>query len=519
MAKRFVVYILTLLVLGSCAGYKRRYIEEPRYAAPPVVVVPEGFNTENYNAIQENEFLDAASNPLSTFSIDVDAASYSNVRRFINDNRFPPKDAVRIEELINYFTYDYPQPYGRHPFSVTTEVADCPWERSHKLVHIGLQGEEIPVDDLPPANLVFLLDVSGSMNSPDKLPLLKSAFKMLVKQLRREDRVAIVVYAGAAGLVLPPCEGNNKREILRAIDRLQAGGTTAGAAGIRLAYRIAEENYRKYGNNRVILATDGDFNVGVSSDAELVRLIEREREKGVFLTVLGFGTGNLKDSRMEQIADKGDGNYAYIDNLSEAKKVLVKELGGTLFTIAKDVKVQVEFNPVRVAAYRLIGYENRLLKKEDFSDDEKDAGEMGSGHSVTVLYEIIPAGRDFRGAESDALKYQTMGISREALQSDELMTIKFRYKRPDDYDSRLLVKTVMDDDQPLRRSSDDFRFSAAVAEFGMLLRDSEFKARASYNQVIRLADGSIGRDKEGYREEFVELVEKCASLADEIADR
>ncbi|UCE67839.1 MAG: VWA domain-containing protein [Candidatus Zixiibacteriota bacterium] len=519
MANRFIVYILALLFLVSCAGYKPRYIEEPRLATPPAVVVPEGFNTENYNAIHENEFLNAASNPLSTFSIDVDAASYSNVRRFINDNRLPPIDAVRIEEMINYFSYDYPQPRGRHPFSVTTEVSECPWERSHKLIHIGLQGEEIPVDDLPPANLVFLLDVSGSMNSPDKLPLLKSAFKMLVKQLRREDRVAIVVYAGAAGLVLPSCDGNKKRKILRAIDRLQAGGTTAGAAGIRLAYRIAGENFVEYGNNRVILATDGDFNVGVSSDAELIRLIEKEREKGVYLTVLGFGTGNLKDSRMEQLADKGNGNYAFIDNKSEARKVLVSELGGTLFTIARDVKVQVEFNPVNVDAYRLIGYENRLLKKEDFSDDKKDAGEMGSGHSVTVLYEIIPAGVESRSARTESLKYQTTGINPEALKSDELMTIKFRYKLPDDNEIELFVKTVMDDDLPLRKSSENFRFSAAVTEFGMLLRDSKLKGRATYNQAIRLAESSLGRDKEGYREEFVELVESCALMAEDMTER
>lgn len=519
MVKRAIVFTSALWFIFSCSTSGPRYIGYPQMAPPPPIFVPEEFNTENYNVINENEFLDAATNPLSTFSIDVDAASYSNVRRFINDDRMPPKDAVRIEELINYFNYDYPQPRDGHPFSVITEVSECPWERSHKLVHIGLQGKEIPVDDLPPANLVFLIDVSGSMNMPDKLPLLKSAFKMLTKQLRGRDRVAIVVYAGAAGLVLPSCKGNEKKKILKAIDRLQAGGTTAGAAGIQLAYRIAAENFRESGNNRVILATDGDFNIGISSDAELVRLIENEREKGIYLTVLGFGTGNLKDSRMEQLADKGNGNYAYIDNLKEARKVLVSELGGTLFTIAKDVKVQVEFNPVKVNAYRLIGYENRILKKEDFNNDKKDAGEMGSGHSVTVLYEIIPAGVESKTPGVDPLKYQTTGISPAAINSSELMTMKFRYKDPKSEESELFEKPVLDDELYIWETSNSFRLSAAVAEFGMLLRDSGFKGNSSYNQVLRLANSALGKDEEGYRNEFVGLVESCSTIDDDMTER
>jgi len=354
------------------------------------LIEPKDWNTEDYSRIFENEFLDSKENPLSTFSIDVDAASYTNSRRYLSrNNQLPPKDAVRIEEFINYFDYDYPQPRGKHPFSITTEYSDCPWNNEHKLVHIGLQGEKIDMEQQPPSNLVFLLDVSGSMRSNDKLPLVKKAFTMLVKELRPEDKVAIAVYAGAAGVVLESTSGDKKSDILEAINRLNAGGSTAGGEGIKLAYKIALENLIKKGNNRVILATDGDFNIGISSDAELVRMIEKKRKKGIFLTILGFGTGNYKDNKMEQIADKGNGNYFYIDNLMEAKKIFINELGGTLYTIAKDVKIQVEFNPAIVNAYRLIGYENRMLKKEDFNDDTKDAGELGSGHTVTALYEII----------------------------------------------------------------------------------------------------------------------------------
>jgi Ca-activated chloride channel family protein len=470
------------------------------------------FNTESYNQIVENVFLSVAANPLSTFSIDVDRASYSNVRRFINQGQRPPIDAVRIEELINYFHYDYPDPDGEHPFSITTEVTDAPWNPLHKLVRIGIQGERIDTDNLPPSNLVFLLDVSGSMQSPDKLPLLKASFRMLVNELRPEDRVAIVVYAGAAGLVLPSTPGDEKETILTAIEALEAGGSTAGGEGIILAYRIAQESHIDGGNNRVILATDGDFNVGASSDAEMVRLIEEKRQQGTFLTVLGFGTGNLKDSKMEQLADHGNGNFAYIDNLMEARKVLVTEMGGTLLTIAKDVKIQVEFNPTRVLAYRLIGYENRLLANEDFNDDTKDAGELGAGHSVTALYEVIPVGVDspseIRGV--DSLRYQSPGTTTASSDSPELMFVKLRYKEPDSELSRLIEQPVLDSlDQP----SIDLRFTAAVAGFGMTLRDSPYCGPDwSLADVLELARGATGEDSQGYRAEFIRLVEAANSL-------
>ena len=482
---------------------------------PPSVFLeqPPPFNTEEYDRIYENEFIEVIHRPLSTFSIDVDAASYGNVRRYINQGQFPPKDAVRIEELINYFSYDYPDPSGKHPFSITTEMSVCPWNEDNQLVHIGLQGEKIDTKDLPPGNLVFLLDVSGSMSPPNKLPLLKSAFKMLVGQLRKIDRVAIVVYAGSAGLVLPSTQGDEKETILEAIDRLQAGGTTAGGAGIRLAYKIAKENFAKKGNNRVILATDGDFNTGISSTSEMVRLIEEKREDGIFLTVLGFGMGNYKDNRMESLADKGNGNYAYIDNIMEARKVLVSELGGTLFTIAKDVKLQIEFNPAKVKAYRLVGYENRLLADKDFHDDTKDAGELGAGHTVTALYEIILPGSDVELPETDQLKYQKSDFTPEAFESNEAMTIKLRYKKPDKDTSLLLTIPVVDHDVSLRQSSENFRFSAAVAEFGMLLRDSKFKGTASFDRVASLAKDSKGKDANGYRAEFIRLVETCSLLS------
>lgn len=472
----------------------------------------EDFNTENYDRIYENDFLRVTANPLSTFSIDVDAASYSNIRRFINDSQMPPKDAVRIEELINYFDYDYPAPDDERPFAVTTEIASCPWQEDHLLLHIGLQGKRIPMEGLPPNNIVFLLDVSGSMNMPSKLPLLKSAFGLLVDQLREQDRVAIVVYAGAAGLVLPSTPGNDKQTIRDAIEMLQAGGTTAGGAGITLAYSVAQQNFIENGNNRVILATDGDFNVGVSSDADLVRMIEDRRKSGVYLTVLGFGFGNLKDSKLEQLADKGNGNYAYIDNLLEARKNFVSELGGTLLTIANDVKIQVEFNPAKVSAYRLIGYENRLLSREDFADDTKDAGEMGAGHSVTALYEIIPAGVE-SGLTTDSLKYQVVGIRPDAIDGPELLTINLRYKTPGDSTSQLLTQSVKEPGSDTSGTSDNFRFAAAVAEFGMLLRGSEYKGNSTYGSALKLANASQGDDRGGYRQEFIRLVEMCGLIA------
>lgn len=470
------------------------------------------WNTEEYDGIQENIFHDARRKPLSTFSIDVDAASYSNVRRYLNNGQQPPKDAVRIEEMVNYFDYDYQQPTGEDPFSIYTEVAAAPWNTKHKLIHIGLQGKVIPTENLPASNLVFLIDVSGSMEDPNKLPLLKTSLKMLVEQLREQDRVAIVVYAGAAGLVLPSTSGTDKKKIIAALDELQAGGSTAGGEGIRLAYRIAKENFKANGNNRVILATDGDFNVGESSNAAMERLIEEKREGGIFLTVLGYGMGNYKDSKMETLADKGNGNYAYIDNVLEAKKVLVNEFGGTLFTIAKDVKLQMEFNPAKVKAYRLIGYENRLLRDEDFNDDKKDAGDLGSGHTVTALYEIIPVGVESEFYKIDELKYQSSKVDANASESNEWMTVKFRYKKPDGITSKLIVQTLKDE-KANGKTSDNFRWSAAVAAFGMRLRDSEYVKSFSYDEINQLAQSARGSDKEGYRIEFINLMKSLDLVA------
>ncbi len=473
------------------------------------------FNTEDYDNITENGFKRVADDPLSTFSIDVDAASYSNVRRFLQNNQLPPAGAVRTEEMINYFTYEYPQPSGSDPFSINTELSRCPWNPENKLLLIGLQGKKVPTDQLPPSNLVFLIDVSGSMNWPNKLPLVKSSLKMLTDQLRGNDRISIVVYAGSAGLKLPATSGNEKMKIKNAIDGLEAGGSTAGGEGIKLAYKTAQNNFMEEGNNRVILCTDGDFNVGVSSDDALVRLIEQEREKGIFLTVLGYGMGNYKDNKMQQLADKGNGNHAYIDGLNEAKKVLVNEFGGTLFTIAKDVKLQVEFNPALVAGYRLIGYENRMLNKEDFNDDKKDAGELGSGHTVTALYEIIPAGVKSNFLKDvDPLKYQQK--KNEGVNEDELATIKFRYKAPDNNKSKLIVHTVKNGATPLENVSPNLRFAASVAGFSMLLRDSEFKGNTTFSSVIQMANHSLGNDEEGYRKEFISLVKRAQELKSEL---
>lgn len=472
------------------------------------------FNTEEYDKIVDNEFLSPTENPLSTFSIDVDEAAYSNVRRFIQTGSLPPAGAVRIEEMLNYFDYQYPKPENDQPFSVNTEISDCPWNVAHRLVHIGLQGKEIPVANLPRSNMVFLVDVSGSMDMENKLPLVKTSFKLLIEQLREDDKVAIVVYAGSAGLVLPSTNGSDKIRIKDAIENLHAGGSTAGGEGIKLAYKIAKENFITGGNNRVILATDGDFNVGVSSDDELVRMIEEERKSGIFLSVLGYGMGNYKDSKMQQLADKGNGNHFYIDNVNEAKKVLVKEFGSTLFAIAKDVKIQVEFNPQKVQAYRLIGYENRLLAAEDFNDDKKDAGELGSGHTVTALYEIIPAGSKNEFPNSvDPLKYQSTRATNAPAFSNEIMNIKLRYKEPDGEVSKLIVHPLIDNHIPLVSTSENFRFSAAVAEFGLLLRDSKFKQGSNYAQVTALAQAAKGMDKNGYRSEFLQLVQTAGTLA------
>ena len=495
VSKKDMASEVRLMVPG--VAYKSR-AHFPRYN--------NNFNTEGYAPINENGYKNVRNNPLSTFSIDVDNASYSNIRRFINNGSLPPADAVRIEEMINYFRYDYPEPEGEHPFSVYTEVAVCAWNQKHQLLQVGLRGKSIDKSSLPPSNLVFLIDVSGSMNSPNKLPLLKSAFGLLVNELRPQDHVAIVVYAGAAGLVLESTPGNRKGVIMSAIDNLEAGGSTAGGAGLRLAYKEAEKNFVKGGNNRIILATDGDFNVGESSNGGMERLVEEKRELGVFITVLGFGMGNYKDDKMEIIADKGNGNYSYIDNLQEARRVLVREFGGTLFTIAKDVKFQLEFNPAKVDSYRLIGYENRLLNDEDFNDDTKDAGEMGSGHMVTALYEIVPAGSGERIPSVDPLKYQESKKIEERKYSDELLTIKVRYKKPDGRTSMLLEKAVESSGEEIENTSDNLRFAAAVVEFGMILRESEFKGNATLDGAAKLASSAKGNDEDGYRSEMIRLI-------------
>ena len=470
------------------------------------------FNTEAYDYICENPFMLVKQTPLSTFSIDVDTASYANVRRFLMNGQLPPKDAVRIEEMINYFTYDYPQPKGDTPFAVNVEVASCPWKAQHRLVRIGLKGREIDMDKRPPSNLVFLLDVSGSMASLNKLPLLKRAMKMLVRNLRENDRVAIVVYAGASGLVLPSTPCTDRPRILAALDRLDAGGSTNGGQGIQLAYRVAAESFMAGGVNRVILATDGDFNVGITNQGSLTRLIEEKAKSGIFLTVLGFGMGNYKDSTLEKLADRGNGNYGYIDTINEARKLLVEQLVGTLITIAKDVKIQVELNPAKVQAYRLIGYENRLLRAQDFNDDRKDAGEIGAGHTVTALYEVVPPGVSLDLPSVDRLKYQTPPVTAIDLTSAELLTVKLRYKAPDGDASQLLTVPVLDAGADCIAASRDFRFTAAVAALGMLLRDSEHKGDASFETVLALARAGLGGDPHGRRAEFLGLVKMARDL-------
>ncbi len=483
--------------------FNKKRDKKEKYSASTVVYQEP--NNESYSNISENIFKTPLKDPLSTFSIDVDKASYSNVRRMINNGEKVPNDAVKIEEMINYFNYNYAQPVDEHPFAIHSETAVCPWNEEHVLVKIGLQGKTIEMENLPASNLVFLIDVSGSMQDVNKLPLLKSAFKLLVNQLREKDKVAIVVYAGAAGVVLEPTSGDQKEKIISALDQLQAGGSTAGAAGIQLAYQLAEKHFKEKGNNRVILATDGDFNVGTSSDSDLEKLIEEKRKSGVFLTVLGFGMGNYKDSKLETLADKGNGNHAYIDNMQEAQKVLGTEFGGTLFTIAKDVKIQVEFNPNKVQAYRLIGYENRLLNDEDFVDDTIDAGEIGSGHTVTALYEIIPQGVKSKFTKDlPSLKYSN--TEPNPTFESELLTVKFRYKKPDQDESIELVKIVPDNVKSVSETPDDFRFAASVAMFGMQLRSSEFKGKTDYDQIIELASKAKGKDQDGYKSEFVRLV-------------
>ena len=469
----------------------------------------ESNNSERYAKIKENPFLETSRAPLSTFSIDVDTASYANMRRYIKDGSLPPKDAVRIEELINYFEYDYPQPIGGVPFSVKTEVARTPWNSKHKIVQIGLQGKKVSLDNVPPSNLVFLLDVSGSMSH--ELALLKNSLRMLINQLTPKDRIAIVAYAGASGLVLPSTSVSDKNAILAALNRLESGGSTNGGAGIQLAYKVAQKNFIANGNNRVILATDGDFNVGVSSDEALVKLIEEKRKSNIFLSVFGFGSGNLNDSMMEKLSNKGNGNYAYIDSNQEARKALGAQVAGTLYTIAKDVKIQVEFNPAKVAGYRLIGYENRLLADRDFNDDKKDAGEIGAGISVTALYEIVPAGQKVTNPGVDELKYAKVKPT-DTRFNDELMTVKLRYKEPKGTKSKLLSIGVLDSNVSVENSSNNLRFATAVAQFGLLLRDSRYKGSANFGSVYSLANSAKGSDLKGYRSEFISLINRAKNL-------
>ncbi len=518
---------LSCIVITALGAKRRRIFKsknsrnnQNNYYSPPDNI-EDNYNTEEYDNIVENEYKGVLNNPLSTFSIDVDNASYSNVRRFLNNYQLPQKDAVRIEEMINYFDYDYPNPKGKTPFSVITEISDAPWNPSHKLIHIGIQGKKLNYEDLKPSNLVFLIDVSGSMSAQNKLPLVKKSMELLLDGLSGKDRVAIVVYAGAAGLILPSTPANEKDKIMKAIMNLNAGGSTAGGEGIKLAYKVAKENFIKGGNNRVILATDGDFNTGISSTGAMLDLITKYRTKNdIYLTICGFGMGNYKDGRMEQISDAGNGNYFYIDNEAEAKKVFVKDLRANLFTIAKDVKIQIEFNPAYVKAYRLIGYEDRVLNNEDFNDDKKDAGELGAGHTVTALYEIIPAGSKEKVKGVDELKYQKTDISDDAKKSGEIMTLKLRYKPIHSDKSILIEKPVYAKDiEKLDKSSDNFRFSAAVAAFGMLLRKSKFITETDFNydDVIKLAKNSFNKNDE-YKAEFVKLVKRAEFLVEDKED-
>jgi Ca-activated chloride channel homolog len=474
----------------------------------------DGSNTESYSHLAESDFFQVGDQPLSTFSIDVDTASYAVIRRYLNSGALPPVDAVRIEEMINYFPYSYAPPNDGKPFSVSVEQMQTPWKKEHKLVRIGLKSKDIDLNRRPKSNLVFLLDVSGSMNDANKLPLLKSSLRQMIQKFNDNDRVAIVVYAGASGLVLPST--SNQNEILKAIEKLESGGSTNGGEGIELAYKVAQENFIEGGSNRVILATDGDFNVGTTSEGDLVRMIEKKAQSKIFLTVLGFGSGNYKDSTMEKLANKGNGNYAYIDTLAEAKKALVEQMGGTLVTVAKDVKIQVEFNPKFVSAYRLIGYENRKLNKEDFNDDAKDAGEIGAGHTITALYELVPAGMEVPAPTVDRLKYAKPENTEPTTGGDgsqELLTVKLRYKQPEGEKSQL-IEVPVNNEPRLTDGSADFKFAAAVAQFGMLLRDSKWKGQSSFNDVRRLGRQGLkpGSGSNHYREEFLDLVSKAEKL-------
>jgi Ca-activated chloride channel homolog len=507
--------LITALTISGCSGdassVGRSIQYVPAAESQQASRDPEGFNTESYDSIIENEFVKAMDEPQSTFSIDVDTASYANVRRILNDGSLPPKGAVRIEELINYFSYNYPEPTDEHPFAVNTEVAACPWERKHRLVRIGLKGKSFHTSERPACNLVFLLDVSGSMMEPNKLPLVKQAMKLLVKELDERDRIAIVVYAGASGVALKSTSAVKSQKINSAIDSLAAGGSTNGAAGIQLAYQIAEDNRIEKGVNRVILCTDGDFNVGTTSESELVDLITLKAQSNAFLTVLGFGDGNLKDSTMEKLADKGNGNYAYIDTLLEARKVLVEQTGGTLATIAKDVKIQIDFNPRHVQSYRLIGYENRLLENRDFRDDTKDAGEIGAGHTVTAFYEIVP-----NGAKNELVDVRPSEFVKTSLNGDAdlntMLSVNLRYKQPNAAESsEFQVRLPVTGES--NRGSTDFNFATAVVAYGMLLRDSAFRGTADWDWVVTTAEESLGEDRHGLRHEFVQLAKTARRLS------
>ena len=494
----------------SKAHYPLRMVADGMgYYQMPQPIIEES-NRENYAHFKDNQVKLAQNDPVSTFSIDVDTGAYSNMRRMLTQGIIPPQDAIRVEELVNYFSYDYPAPKStEQPFSITTELAPSPWNNNAQLLHIGIQGYEVDNSKRPATNLVFLVDVSGSMNSPDKLGLLKSSFKLLTKNLTKNDRVAIVVYAGAAGAVLDSTSGDKKSKIIQALDKLNAGGSTNGAAGINLAYQIAEENLIENGINRVIIATDGDFNVGTTNFEQLKELAERKRESGVSLTTLGFGSGNYNDALMEQLADAGNGNYAYIDTLKEANKVLVEEMSSTLMTIAKDVKIQIEFNPLIVSQYRLIGYENRVMNNEDFNNDKIDAGEIGAGHSVTALYEVVLNGKK---GWVEPLKYKNQSNTRSF--SNELATLKVRYKQPDGDVSNLIVKTINNNQliENLNNTSNNFKLSAAVAGFGQLLRGGKMTQSFSYSDVQQLAKQTMQNDNFGYRGEFLQLVSLAKSL-------
>ena len=499
-----------VIIIDTKNGIYKNLTEKELNAKLKLLPVPQPTEPtqEDYDTFVENAFESPKTAPLSTFSIDVDNASYTNVRRFINNGQGVPKDAVRVEEMVNFFKYSYPQPKDQNPFSIHTEISDSPWNATNKVLKIGLQGKNIPTENLPASNMVFLIDVSGSMSDINKLPLLKQSLKILVNELRPKDKVAIVVYAGAAGLVLPPTSGDEKKTIINALENLNAGGSTAGGAGIELAYKIATENFIKNGNNRVILATDGDFNVGSSSNSDMEKLIEQKRKTGVFLTCLGYGMGNYKDSKMETLADKGNGNYAYIDNIQEANRFLGKEFKGSMFAIAKDVKIQIEFNPKQVQAYRLIGYENRKLRPEDFKNDAIDAGELGSNHTVTALYEIIPAGvkSEYLAVQPDDLKYTKVQETTKNY-SNELATIKFRYKKPDGDKSIELVQVIENKSVPLEKASVDFKFSTSVAWFGLKLRDSKLISDKSSDAILKLAKQGLYNDVDGYKAEFIRLIE------------